>query len=348
VKVIFLFIFLFASGFLHAQNVSITRDKHKYDSLYYDKLSDQFTLKLLSFTKYSDFNLSDITLNKKLEYNAHPGPSLGLGFHYKWLGLAVSTGFNPQRDSIYEKSRQFDFQTHLFLRRLTLQFYSSVYSGYYLNKPDKFISDWPAFKPYSRSDIRTQNFGFSGSYIFNSGRFSNRANNIQSEWQKKSAGSLVVGLSALYNRVKADSAIIPEDLVYPDFFRDTNFIQSKQLTFGGQVGYTFTVVLRQHFFVNFSFMGGFSAGRNMFQLDKGGTISKTQLSFITINSAGLGYNSKRFYAGFNYSNLVSTTPTPVKNTSIDYSIGKFQLVLAYRFKIREHESILPKCLPFKL
>lgn len=344
---IFVFV-LFSASLVKAQPDVINRNKHDYDSLYYAKLPQYFTLKLVSFTKYSDFNLADNNLPQKLKYYAHPGPSLGVGMHYRWLGLIVSAGVNPANDSLYEKSRRFDLQSYLFLRRLTVQFYSSAYSGYYLQQPEQTIIDWPQYKPYSRSDIKTRNFGFSGTYIFNSGRFSNRAGTLQSEWQKKSAGSLIAGFTMLYNHVKADSAIIPQNLINQKFFNDTNFIQSKQFAVGGQAGYAFTLVLRQHFFVNFSMMGGISLGRQMFQIDSGNTMTDNKPGFVLINSAGLGYNSRQFYLGFYYVNLVSTTPTPVINTSIDYNTGKFQAVLAYRFKIREHRNILPDWLPFKL
>lgn len=339
--------FLWA-GTLAAQSIYPTQDRHVYDSTYYDKLPDALTLKLLSFTKYSDFNLSDGELHKILNYEAHPGPSLGLGMHYKWLGLTFSMGYNAPGDTLYQRSRRFDFQTHLFLRKLTLQFYSSAYSGYYLNEPEKYIRNWTEEKPYPRSDIKTHNFGFNGFYLFNSGRFSNRAPSIYNEWQKKSAGSLVVGATLLYNQVKADSAIIPPNLLAVGYFNDTNFTFSEQFTLGGQVGYAFTLVLRQYFFVNFSILGGISAGRTNMSLTDGVSIKETRLNVVMNNSAGFGYNSKRFYAGFNYTNLVSNAPTPVQNTSIDYHAGKFQLVVAYRFTIPEHPSILPAWLPFEL
>ncbi len=317
VRLLLFFPFLFFIVPIYAQTLLISNDRHTYDSNYYDKLPDHLTAKLLSFTKFSDFNITDGLLNQTLSYNAHPGPSWGLGMNYKWLGLNLSTGYDPPKDTIYEKSRRFDFQTHIFLRKLTLQFYSSVYSGYYLKQPAKFLNNWPQQLNYSRSDIKTKTFGVSGFYIFNSGRFSNKASTVQNEWQKKSAGSLLAGGTLLYNQVKADSAIIPATIIMTNFFRDTNFTYSQQLTLGGQVGYAFTMVISQHWFVNFSILGGFSLGRTKLDIVEGGILSENRLNFILINSAGFGYNSQRFYAGFNYTNLVSTSPTPVENTSID-------------------------------
>jgi len=322
--------------------------KESKDSSYYDPLRDYLTCKLLFTSKYSDFNINDALLNQSLNYKSVASKAIGIGAAYRWINVALSVALNDPSDSISGDQRRIDFQTALYLRRLTINFYSGIYSGYYLQNTSGVIAGWPDNSYYTRGDISSNTFGVSCTYIYNSGKYSNKASFVQKEWQKKSAGSLVAGASIIRYEVKSDSSFIPTNFSDTNFYKGVDFNHSSLFSFGGQVGYAFTYVLKEHLFFSLSVIGGLGAGYTKMSPIDDKELSMVKMNISVNNSAGFGYNSKLFFIGFNYSNLISSTPSPIEDTNMGFSTGRFQLVTAYRFKIPEHKNPLPGWVPFQL
>jgi len=345
------FLFLIAIlfiGSVEAQQLEQTNFLESKDSAHYDPLSEYLTFKILLTNKYSNFKINDASLNQTLNYNSSPSNSIGFGAAYRWLNFSLSIGFKNSADSIYGNNRRIDFQTAIYLRRLTVNLYSGIYSGYYLENGSKLIDDWSENSNYIRNDITTNTFGVGFSYVFNSEKYSNKASFVQKEWQKKTAGSFLAGGTVIRNEISADSSFIPTNISDTNFYKGVDFNHSSLFKMGVEGGYAFTYVLKEHFFFNFSVVGGIAFGKTTITPVNEAAISKSGLNLTILNSAGIGYNSKLFYAGFNFNNLLSQTPSPVENTNLGFSTGRFQLVVAYRFKIPEHKSILPAWLPVQL
>jgi hypothetical protein len=345
--VIILIIILWANH-SHARQLVPMKLKESKDTLYYDPLRDHLTLKLLFTSKYSNFNINDALLNQSLNYKSVASKAIGIGAAYRWINVALSVALNDPSDSVSGEQRRIDFQTALYLRRLTINFYSGIYSGYYLQNTSQVITGWPNNSYYTRSDISSNTFGVSCFYIYNSKKYSNKASFVQKEWQKKTAGSLVAGASIIRYEVKADSSFIPTNFSDSSFFKGVDFNHSSLFSVEGQVGYAFTYVLKEHLFFSLSVIGGLGGGYTKLTPVEEEELSEVKMNLSLHNSAGFGYNSKLFFVGFNYSNLISNTQSPTENTNIGFSNGRFQLVVAYRFKIPEHKNPLPKWVPFQL
>lgn len=315
---------------------------------YYDAMPNYLTARFLIFEKYADFNINDNDLNSTIQYNSSPWPSVGIGAGYRWLGVSLSAGLKDPADTVYGKKHRIDFQTSFYLRRLTINIYSGIYSGYYLENPNTEIKNWPEGKYYTRSDIKTTTFGVNCFYVFNSEKYSNKATFVQNEWQKKSAGSFIAGGTILLNKVQADSSLIPANLNTEGFFKDADVTHYVHSYVGSEAGYTFTMVLKKRLFFNFSIMGGLGVGKTVMTPINSPELSEVKMNVTLHNSAGLGYNSQRFFAGFSYANIITSTPSPIEETSMGHVTGRFQLVAAYRFKIPEHRNPLPSWVPVKL
>lgn len=321
--------------------------KGKSDSLYYDELKSMVTVRLFSATKFSDFTLNDDNIDLELNYKSNQTQSIGVGASYKGLSLNLGYGFsfNNQDDSLYGHTKRIDFLTQIYTRKFAINIYSSVYRGFYLDNSKTVINNWPKEKYYTRPDITGSTFGASASYYLNHERFSNRATFVQTEWQKKSAGSFILGFSAIYNQMKADSSFVPENIIDDEFFGNYHYIKSNYLTFGSYFGYAYTLVVMKRLFFTAGLNVGFLVGNNTTFDDQNESKSVSKLNFTILPNLGLGYNSKRFYAGFSYSSMTSVTPTPIEKTNQSVTNGKYQFVYAYRFKVREDLRILPKSWP---
>lgn len=315
---------------------------------YYETLPDYLTARFLIFENFSDFNLNDNLRNESISYLSSPWPSVGIGGSYRWLGFSLSGGLNDPSDTLYGEKHRIDFQTSFYLRKVTINLFSGIYSGYYIENPKLLISNWDTKKYYTRSDIQTATLGVNAYYVYNSDKYSNKAIYSQTEWQKKSAGSLILGGTVLFNQVEADSALVPEQFRVDSFFNESHFYRYKHAHAGSEVGYAFTLVLMKHLFFNFSIMGGLGFGKTTMYFTDAAPSSVVRLNITLLNSAGLGYNGKRFFAGFSYTNIITHTPSPVENTSMGHTTGRFQIVTAYRFKIPEHKNPLPAWLPLTL
>lgn len=322
----------------------------KGDSNYYDELPSMLTVRAFSANKYSNFSIGDDSLGFDLNYQSNPTQVLGLGASYKGISLNIGYGFSfaNQDDSLFGQTKRFDFQTQIQARKLTLNIYSNIYRGYYLANSSSVIDNWPKNKYYTRSDIKGSTWGLSGTYIFNYRRYSNKATFLQTEWQKKNAGSFVAGFSMIYNKIKADSSLIPQAIIDSAFFGGVDYTHSNYYTLGGHVGYVYTLVVFKKLFINAGINGGSLIGRYTIKDEQNKKTSKSGINFTLLTSVGFGYNSKHFYAGFSYSSFTSAAPTPVKNSTLAFSNGKYQLVLAYRFKVADSFRILPKHWPINL
>lgn len=322
--------------------------KESHDSLYYDKLDEFLTLKVFSAQKSSDFDLNDNYLDKSIEYRSNPNSSFGIGGTYKWLSLRMGVGLRDSRDSIFERPALIDIQAQISTRKLTINFYTGIYKGYYLENSYDLLESWKKGTYYNRADIQNNTYGISSYYVFNSDRYSNRATFLQNEWQKKTAGSLLAGGNLIYNSIMADSSLVPTTIIYDTILHGLKFDRTGYFSVGGNFGYGFTLVLWENWFFNYSILGGLSLGTtSVFPIDESRD-RDFKLGITLLNSMGLGFNSERFYAGLNYSNLRALSPLPIENSSLGFNVGKFQFLVAYRFFIKEHKSILPAWMPIEL
>jgi len=318
------------------------------DTNYYYNLDHYLTLKLFIGEKNSDFKFNDYDLQKSLNYKSNPSPMIGFGGSYKWINIKLGIGVKNPGDTVNKDRGLIDIQTQLNFTKFTLSLYASNNTGYYLQNSTDLLKSEQKNEPYSRSDIQDKTYGVSGFYVFNNSRYSNRATFLQNHWQRKSAGSLLVGGNLLYNSIKADSSLVPSNIIYDSILNGTSFKRTDYFALGGNVGYAYTFVLWEHWFINYSILGGLSYGATAIYPDNESMQREFKLGATLLNGLGLGYNSQRFYAGLNYSLFQAFSPMPIDKTGLGFNLGKFQLLIAYRFAIKKHENILPHWFPLKL
>jgi hypothetical protein len=343
--IIILFFFISISFIVDGQSIINKVFNNNYDSTYYDKLDNFLTSKIFISSKLSEFTINDNNIDKYLYYNSKATSSFGLGLSYKWIGLSLSVRTNNSHNN---NSKLFNLQTQFYLRKFTINFYSALYKGYYLDNTIHMINGSITNQYYLRDDITNYTFGIDSYYIFNSGRYSNRATFSQNEWQKKTAGSFLVGGSVLYNKIDADSSIVPSQIKYPKFLDSTMYQTSKYMGIGGSFGYTFAFVVEKHWFFDANILLGLTVANSSISPINASDISALKVGFNLSNRFGIGYNSKTFYGAITFTNLQSNVPLPINNTTYKHNIGVFQVVIVYRFKIPEHDNILPNWIPLKL
>lgn len=334
-----IFSFLILSGlFTHVsgQNKIIRRIfTVNYDTSYIKTYIKDYTARLYGSIKYGQMGYNDNLIGKSLSYKPNNKLLLGIGVNHGILGLNIGVNFPfiNQDDEKFGETKYYDFTMRIFAPRFNTTIYLQNYRGFYLRNTQDMIPGWTAGDPYYiRSDIRSMTAGLELYYIFNSTKFSYRAAVLQNEWQKKSAGSFLVGGSLIYNATMADSSIVPSDLYYGLFFNDLKFKRSNNFSLGPTIGYAYTFVIKKHFFLMGSLNGSVNYGSTQLLLVDNEDKIKSGLvlglrSDLLISA---GYNSDRWYFGISYINMAIVSQAPIEERSISYETGMFRINLVRR------------------
>jgi hypothetical protein len=307
------------------------------DTAYVRDLSEDLTTRLFLSRKYTGYGVRDYRQRQELLYRPNDRLNVGVGINYAFLGLNLGVnmpGVNDD-DERYGQTRYLDAQSHLYLPRFALDLYLQRYQGYYLNKPQNWIENWQPGSPHpQRSDLRTTSSGFNLQYIFNHRRFSYRAAYQQNAWQKKSAGSFLLGSECYLIRMRADSAVTAPAGAAAPFFRGIAFEGSDVYSLGINAGYAHTFVYKSHFFLTLSLLGGVGFGSTRLEVRAADDPIKWGFQFNNTARLALGYNSARYFVGLSVVNLAVRSQTPVGRTSISFDTGNVRLNFCRRFSVK--------------
>jgi len=316
-----------------------------YDTNYYHSYTDQLTTRLFSSVKYANFSIDDQNLRKSVSYNVNNRVMLGFGANYSIFGLniAFNAPFNEWDEDKYGKTEYLDLQSHLYLRKYVVDFYLQRYQGFYMSNPEGMIQNWIVSDSFpKRPDIRIVDAGLNVQFVFNSKKFSYRAAYLQNEWQKKSAGSFILGASVFYVMVRGDSSLIPSQVAPPDFAQGHKYDKSTQFSLGINGGYSHTFVAWKNFFLVVGVSAGPALGTtSVHQTDlKQVTKSGMTVNLNALGRASLGYNSSKFYVGVFYLNQVVGNKLPQNDVWNFFNTGNFRFNLVYRFRLAKPIKLL--------
>jgi hypothetical protein len=325
----------------------------KQDTSYVVDYSKMITARLFASKKYSNFTIHD-TQSHTLRYRPNDRLNFGIGFNYSVIGLNVGINFPfiNNDDGKYGKSRYLDLQSHIYIPKLAIDLIGQFYKGFYLSN-SRILLDQPLKTYYIRPDIETRSLGFSALYIFNDKKFSYRSFFLQNEWQKKSAGSLLLGGSILGVATEGDSSLFPKRLEYNVSIPQKNFNSISNWMIAVNAGYAYTFVLKSNWFFSASATAGTGYGSSKVANDETDEVYK-KFVFNSYGTArfGIGYNSEKLFIGPTFVHYFYFTPTAFEKAGYAFNTGNFRLNLAYRFnakflkkKIKEidpHYQILPK------
>jgi hypothetical protein len=296
------------------------------DTTYYVNFPGFLNTRYYFSRKFTDVRVWDRAANRGYHYRPNSTLNMGLGATYEWATLNLAYGFgflNPDRGQ--GDSRYLDLQAHAYPQRLVIDLFGQFYKGYYLWPEGRGAAEGENF--YVRPDLVVTKIGASGQYVFNHRKFSFRAAFLQNEWQKKSAGTFLLGFEMYGGRVLGDSAIVPPSgLGNPSpHVRSIRFFD-----LGPNVGYAYTLVIRKHFFITGSVAANLGAGYSRQEADA----SRNTRWGVYPNyfwRGFVGYNSERWSINANYvsNHLRLVTNQPY---ATNLNTGNYRLNFIYRFR----------------
>lgn len=224
-----------------------------HDTSYYKAFPEHVAVRFYLSQKFTGLNLRVAEENHSFSYLPNTTRNAGFGITYKWATLNLAYGFSFLNNAKGRgKTKYLDLQSHQYLEKWNVDLFGQFYHGYYLpNYPD------PTIENYVRPDLRVHEIGGSAHYVFNHSRFSFRAAFLNTEIQKKSAGTFLLGANVFYGQIQSDSSLIPQDFQPPirDNIEDIWFMKM-----GPSAGYAHSFVFAKHLYLSLMLTFSFNAG----------------------------------------------------------------------------------------
>ncbi len=326
-------IFFFCFLFTHSTPVQAQK-KFQHDSAYYETFPEKINVRLYLSQKYVHLNFPETGNTNGIEYKANPKLNLGVGFSVKGFSLNIFNGFsflNKSKEA-KGKTKGLNLQLHLYPKKWTIDLLVELPKGFHLEP--KGLAGAGANNYYYRADIQSSVIGLSAYYIPNKEKFSYRAAILQTEWQKKSAGSFLYGGEVYRGQITGDSALIPKLL--------SNGIPQAAVTklhffsFGPGAGYGHTFVIDKHFYIT----GSAVANLDVNITSEEGATKKNKVSLNTsqVFKAALGYNSRTWNVSANWLGNGIRVKGALSTKNYFLPSGNVRLVIARKFNLHKHHS----------
>lgn len=317
-----------------------------FDSTYIENYSTRLTVRAYSSVKSEHLWFNDRDIGRRLNYEPNNRTILGIGVNHGLLG--VNLGFNfpfiNDDDDRFGRTRFVNLTSRVFGRRIVIDGYLQFYKGFYLRNSDRMISGWPDDGSFHiRKDMGSFTVGVTLQYLFNSTRFSYRAAFLETEWQKKSSGSLVAGGDIIYHVTWGDSSLVPDRVIYGEFFNGIPFRKSSFYSVGPNAGYAYTFVWQSHWFVTLAASGTLALGSSKLTGEGNeGEKLKSDISFDLVSNTriAIGYNSPGWYFGLQYMDIRQVSQAPVSKAEFILTTGSFRISLVKRFLVKHPVAAL--------
>lgn len=324
--------FATAISFLCALLTTNAQKKFQHDSTYYETFPDKVNVRLYVSQKYVHLNFPGSQGAKELEYKANPKMNLGIGFTTKSFSLNIFNGFaffNKEKEP-RGKTKGLDLQFHLYPKKWTIDILAEMPKGFHIEPKGQAGAAADAY--YYRPDIKTSLYSLAAYRIPNKEKFSYRAALLQTEWQKKSAGSFLFGGNIYRGKMEGDSALVPRAIEAGN--QVAGMTKMDVFGFGPGAGYAHTFVVKQHFF----FTGSIIANANLnfvneYSVKKS---QKTSLNLSEVFKAAVGYNSSTWNISANWAGNGQWVRGSLSPNSYFFPSGNIRIVVAHKFEKHKH------------
>jgi hypothetical protein len=297
-----------------------------HDTAYFTSYSDHIVGRLYFSQKFTRLAIENDTSDFAFEYLPNTSLNLGVGFTYEWITLNLAYGFGfLNKDEGKGKTKYLDLQFHSYGSKLMLDVLAQFYQGFYVQtlKQGATKSEF-----YQRPDLNVYELGASAQWVFNNKKFSYRSSFMQNEWQKKSAGSFLLGAEAYIGDVGAEKGIIPPEI--DSIAAEKEYTKMNFIELGPNVGYAHTFVIKKHFFLHASLSLGLTVGSTTYKNFEGNT-TETGLSPNSSFKIAAGYNSEKWVLNLLFVNTQVEVNRARSPQSVGIETGNFRIIYAKRF-----------------
>ena len=240
------------------------------------------------------------------------GMSSSIGFYLSFM--AVSVGYSLDLDRLFggkNTSERMEFS--FTCARFTAEVHKSTNSGKMNTRIKLAGSDW--VRGEKMRALRRETKGLSATYFFNSSRYARAAAYCYSKYQRRSAGSPLVGLSVDYHDFKVDAKELTEE--QSQRFEEWQVSRVRYTDYCLSGGYAYNWVINRKLLLNATGVVG-GGLKHIYSADSRPSTNSGALK-LTGNFA-LTYNHKRYFASLQTnvnSNMYLTGSRHFSYTTVD-------------------------------
>ena len=324
--------------------LKITKERPvNYDTAYIKSFYKRIVITLPASTRFLKFNIIDLKSGSKLIFAPNLQYNIGLSISSRWASFILNSGIKIYNGDINIKGKTAfqDYQLNLYGRKFTTDMFVQYYKGFYIRN-SKSYNNYISDKPFAiRNDVNSLHMGVSSYYILNYKHLSYGSSFSFVEQQKKSAGSLLIGLYYSYFDASGSPSLISAP--FRDSFDTLSLIRSGQTqNFGLNLGYIYTIVFLKKCYATASFVQGAGGEYLAYKRDDNSTYNQLNGGAGKLHVRfALRYDTGRYFIGamgmFDYFLFDAKS-----NSTFDYSYGKFMVYTGYRFSVLKPERKILK------
>jgi hypothetical protein len=237
---------LLSAGFFLFSFAKAQKYMDDHDTSYYKTYRTMLTARGFLSRKYTVLSFNPPEPTESFKYRSVTSLNLGIGATYHAFTVNIGVGFNKFNPNEEKgKTKYFDLQGHFYARKWNIDLLGEFYKGYFLTPQGLAAPAGQSY--YLRPDMGLSLIGFAFYRALNAKKFSYQAGLLQNEWQKKSAGSLLVGGEIYYGAIFGDSTLMPTEIDPKASALEIN--KYHFFSFGPGIGYAYTFVYKEHFFL---------------------------------------------------------------------------------------------------
>lgn len=220
------------------------------DTAYVSRPEEPLTIKLRYDQKSSYFSTLEMYEGKPYRYHFENRPNSSIAASVNYRGISVALSLNPQKMFGKSKDTEFNFNYYNNKFGVDLTYSDAKRFRSSTNFADLFIGGNDVF---DWENARLKSYSANLYYVFNNRKFSYPAAFSHSWVQKKSAGSLLAGISCMFGHMDFDLSTIT-----PALASDLNYMASninlRNVTL--KLGYAYNFVPNKHWLIHASFAPG--------------------------------------------------------------------------------------------
>lgn len=306
-----------------------------FDTLYIAPNRYNYALMTTHFSNFEYYSVSS-TLPEQQTITLYPNPRRKLGFYFGWRWIFLGWSFNI--DDIYRKTSQenkgTEFDLSLYSSKFGLDlFYRKTGNNYQIKHIKGFEDAIPSNYSQPFNGLKVNIKGLTLYYILNNRKFSYPAAFSQSTNQRKSAGSMIVGVSFSKHNLDFDYTQLPvmiQERMNPGMKVENIHFSN----FAVSYGYAYNWVFARNFLFNASLTPAIAYKTSHIVTEA----NKDNRSYNSINldlivRAGLVYNNSKYYIGTSF--LGKTYNYYKKNFSMNNGFGTLQIYAGFNFYLKK-------------
>ncbi len=315
-------------------------DFNNYDTTYISPNRYNYALMLCNNSIFESYSIgASEPRRQKIGFASNPSYKIGAYFGWRWIFIGWTVDAQQLFGGKKNSSKKTEFTLNLYSSKLGVDFY------YWKIGNDFKIKTLQGFSDGTSSDVRdkqTVSINFDGLqaiikglnlyYIFNNRHFSYPAAFSQSTNQRKSAGSLLSGISYSEHRMTFDYGKLPQWILSeasPAMHVDKLEYTDLSLHFG----YAYNWVFARNCLACLSIAPAVAYKRSLIHsTEEQGTDTHHGINFDFITRAALVYNNAKYFAGLSWVN--HTYDYSRRSLQTSNSMGTLQFYVGFNFGLK--------------